>query len=38
LFFAIEKKLRESGIEIPFPQQDLHVRSLAADARPVPPP
>ena len=36
LFFAIEKKLRESGIEIPFPQQDLHVRTLAGDARPVP--
>ena len=25
--FAIEKKLRENGIEIPFPQQDLHIRS-----------
>ena len=37
LFFAIEKKLRESGIEIPFPQQDLHVRTLAGNARPVPP-
>ena len=36
LFFAIEKKLRESGIEIPFPQQDLHVRTLVGDARPVP--
>jgi small-conductance mechanosensitive channel len=37
LFFAIEKKLRESGIEIPYPQQDLHVRTVAGDARPVPP-
>jgi small-conductance mechanosensitive channel len=37
LFFAIEKRLRESGIEIPFPQQDLHVRTLVGDARPVPP-
>jgi len=37
LFFAIEKKLRESGIEIPFPQQDLHVRTVVGDARPVPP-
>jgi small-conductance mechanosensitive channel len=37
LFFAIEKKLRESGIEIPFPQQDLHVRSVVGDARPIPP-
>ena len=25
--FAIEKKLREHDIEIPFPQQDLHIRS-----------
>jgi len=37
LFFAIEKKLRESGIEIPYPQQDLHVRTVVGDARPVPP-
>jgi small-conductance mechanosensitive channel len=37
LFFAIEKKLRESGIEIPYPQQDLHVRTVAGDSRPVPP-
>lgn len=27
LNFAIERKLREAGIEIPFPQRDLHVRS-----------
>jgi len=27
LFFAIEHKLRENGIEIPFPQRDLHLRS-----------
>src|SRR5213075_323079 len=25
--FAIEKKFREAGIEIPFPQRDLHIRS-----------
>ena len=25
--FAIEKKLREHGVEIPFPQRDLHIRS-----------
>jgi small-conductance mechanosensitive channel len=36
LFFAIEQKLRESGIEIPYPQQDLHVRTVVGDARPVP--
>ena len=27
LYFAIERVLRESGIEIPFPQRDLHLRS-----------
>ena len=25
--FAIDKKLRENAIEIPFPQRDLHIRS-----------
>jgi small-conductance mechanosensitive channel len=27
LYYAIEKKLRENRIEIPFPQRDLHLRS-----------
>ncbi len=27
LFFAIERKLRENNIEVPFPQRDLHLRS-----------
>lgn len=27
LYFAIEKKLRENKIEVPFPQRDLHLRS-----------
>jgi small-conductance mechanosensitive channel len=27
LNFAIEEKLREAGIEVPFPQRDLHIRS-----------
>jgi small-conductance mechanosensitive channel len=27
LYYAMEKKLRERGIEIPFPQRDLHLRS-----------
>lgn len=27
LYFAIERKLREHRIEIPFPQRDLHLRS-----------
>jgi small-conductance mechanosensitive channel len=30
LNFAIERKLREAGIEIPFPQRDVHVRTLPA--------
>ncbi|HEX4631733.1 MAG TPA: mechanosensitive ion channel domain-containing protein [Chthoniobacterales bacterium] len=29
LNFAIEEKLREAGIEIPFPQRDVHIRSGA---------
>jgi small-conductance mechanosensitive channel len=29
LNFAIEEKLREAGIEIPFPQRDLHIRGGA---------
>jgi len=29
LYYAMEKKLRECGIEIPFPQLDLHLRSGA---------
>jgi small-conductance mechanosensitive channel len=27
LNFALEEKLREAGIEIAFPQRDLHIRS-----------
>jgi small-conductance mechanosensitive channel len=27
LNFSIERHLREAGIEIPFPQRDLHIRS-----------
>jgi small-conductance mechanosensitive channel len=27
LYFAIERKLRENNIELPFPQRDLHLRS-----------
>jgi small-conductance mechanosensitive channel len=27
LNFAIEERFREAGIQIPFPQRDLHIRS-----------
>jgi len=35
LYYAIEKKLRENQIEIPFPQRDLHLRSgkITIDAK-----
>jgi small-conductance mechanosensitive channel len=32
LNFAIWYKLKEMGIEIPFPQRDLHIRSVAPEA------
>jgi small-conductance mechanosensitive channel len=32
LWVAINAKLREAGIEIPFPQRDLHLRSVDGDA------
>ncbi|TCK18441.1 small-conductance mechanosensitive channel [Thiogranum longum] len=34
LNFAIDKAFREAGIEIPFPQRDLHMRSWDADKGP----
>lgn len=34
LNFAIDKAFREAGIEIPFPQRDLHMRSWNADKGP----
>ncbi len=34
LYYAMDKKLRASGIEIPFPQRDLHVRSGALVLQP----
>lgn len=37
LNFAIEKKFREAGIEIPFPQRDLHIRSGKLQVDPAPP-
>jgi potassium efflux system protein len=40
LHLALERALREAGIEIPFPQRDVHLRSVAAEAaealRPTP--
>jgi len=36
--FAIEKGLREANIEIPFPQRDLHLRSMDSGIRFGPPP
>jgi small-conductance mechanosensitive channel len=31
LFIAIERKLRENQVEIPFPQRDVHLRTGAVD-------
>jgi potassium efflux system protein len=40
LHLALERALREAGIEIPFPQRDVHLRSVTAEAaealRPTP--
>jgi small-conductance mechanosensitive channel len=36
LTVAVNERLREAGIEIPFPQRDLHVRSLPAAERTAP--
>jgi small-conductance mechanosensitive channel len=33
----VDKKLKEDGIEIPFPQRDLHIRSDATQAKPASP-
>jgi small-conductance mechanosensitive channel len=35
---TINRKLKEAGIEIPFPQRDLHIRSDATKAVPQPKP
>ncbi len=34
LYFAIFEEFRKAGIEIPFPQRDLHIRSLPPQAAP----
>lgn len=36
LNFAIDRKFREAGIVIPFPQRDLHVRSGSLEVRTTP--
>jgi small-conductance mechanosensitive channel len=33
---SIDKAFREAGIEIAFPQRDLHLRSMPVDWRPPP--
>jgi potassium efflux system protein len=33
IHFAVEQALRAAGIEIPFPQRDLHIRSADGLAR-----
>jgi len=38
LHMSIDKAFREAGIEIAFPQRDIHLRSLPADWRPPLPP
>jgi small-conductance mechanosensitive channel len=37
LHVLVDKKLKEDGIEIPFPQRDLHIRSDATKAKPASP-
>ena len=33
LYFAMEKKLRENGIEVPFPQRDVHVKTVEKNSK-----
>jgi small-conductance mechanosensitive channel len=33
IIFAIDNALKQHGIEIPFPQQDLHIRSVSDEAK-----
>ena len=37
LHMAIDRALRAAGIEMPFPQQDIHVRSIDLPAAMLPP-
>ncbi len=36
IYYAVEKALGENGIEIPFPQRDLHIRSGELPVRQIP--
>ncbi len=38
LRYAIYKAFKENGIEFPYPQQDIHVRSWPQERQPAPPP
>ena len=33
LYYAVFEAFRKQGIEIPFPQRDLHLRSVSASVR-----
>ena len=37
LYFAVFKAFKEQGIEIPFPQRDLHLKSIASEFPGMPP-
>jgi small-conductance mechanosensitive channel len=38
LYFSIFRAFKENGIEIPFPQRDLHLKTVSPSIRVVPVP